>query len=134
LESEEGKTKYLNLELENEALKDQLQTFQASQLDTEEIENLKLERDEAIRNKNELEQEVLALNNLVKNKNQELNNKEKTLAQTKKEAQEKELNWQTKIKELKELKELQTRESPSQEEEISPQEQKPILGRYRKKK
>jgi len=111
LNEEDWKTKYLNLELEKEKLQEQIQNLASPQQDTtllEEIDELTLERDEAIRSRNEAQQEVLALNNLLKNKTQELNNKERVAAQIKKESCQRENALETKIKELKaKLKDLE---------------------------
>jgi len=111
LNEEDWKTKYLNLELEKEKLQEQIQNLASPQQDTtllEEIDELTLERDEAIRSRNEAQQEVLALNNLLKNKTQEINNKDKVLTQIKKESRQRETALETKIKELKaKLKDLE---------------------------
>jgi predicted nucleic acid-binding Zn-ribbon protein len=111
LNEEDWKTKYLNLELEKEQLQEQIRNLASPQQDTtllEEIDELTLERDEAIRSRNEAQQEVLALNNLLKNKTQEISNKDKVLTQIKKESCQRENALETKIKELKaKLKDLE---------------------------
>jgi chromosome segregation ATPase len=67
--------------------------------DGEEVEELIAERDEAIRDKKTLEQENLTLNNQLKLKQQEANNKDKSLEKLKKEQDQKEVNHQKQLKE-----------------------------------
>ena len=110
ISEKDWKTQYLNLELENESLKDQLQNLQASQSDTE---DLTLELDQAIRSRNEAQAEALALNNTLRSKNQALAKKEKAWARTKQELEEKEVNYQSRIKKLKE--QIKKLESPPKE-------------------
>ena len=84
-------------------------------------DDLEAERDEAIRDKTTLEQEVLATNNRLNLKNQEVKNKEAEIARIKKEATEKEKALNTKIKELKkeleDLKKKYTKQSKLLDEE-----------------
>ena len=56
---------------------------------SEEIEDLTLERDEAIRSKNEAQQEALSYNNKLKLKHQEVTSKDQEIARLKKEASQK---------------------------------------------
>lgn len=72
---------------------------------TEENENkanLIADKDEAIRKKNETEQEVLSLNNRLKNKQQEVTRKESEIERLKKEKSNNEISLNAKLKELKE--------------------------------
>jgi hypothetical protein len=62
-------------------------------------DDLITERDEVIREKKTLEQSVLALNNRLTLKQQEVNNKEKALEKLKKEASEKEISLNKKLTE-----------------------------------
>jgi len=76
--------------------------------ETTENETLETERDEAIRKKNETEQELLATTNRLKNKVQELANQEKALEKLKSEFSQKDATLNQTIKELrKELQEQQ---------------------------
>ena len=68
----------------------------------EDYEDLITERDQLARDKRTLEQEVLATNNRLNNKTQELKNKEKSLDKLQKEASEKEISLNKKLTELKE--------------------------------
>jgi len=63
-----------------------------------EYEDLITERDEAIREKRTLEQQNLALNNQLKNKQQEATNKDKALEKLKKEKDQAELTHQKALK------------------------------------
>jgi chromosome segregation ATPase len=69
---------------------------------SEELETLEAERDEAIRDKKTLEQEVLAINNRLKLKQQEVKNQEEALERLKDESGKKDKNLNKQIKELKE--------------------------------
>jgi chromosome segregation ATPase len=68
----------------------------------QEVNELTSERDEAIRDKKTLEQDLLATNNRLKNKAEEVKSKEAEINQIKKEASEKDKTQQKKLKELKE--------------------------------
>jgi hypothetical protein len=78
-------------------LKKQVQELEASK----ETEELEAERDEAIRDKKTLEQDLIATANRLKLKVQELENREKEMGRLKKEAGEKDKNLNEKITELK---------------------------------
>jgi len=68
----------------------------------QEVSDLTTERDEAIREKQTLEQDLLATNNRLKNKAEEVKSKEAEINRIKKEASEKDKTQQKKLKELKE--------------------------------
>src|SRR5687767_9685883 len=65
----------------------------------EDYEELITERDEAIREKKTLEQQILAQNNQLKNKQTEINNKDKSIEKLKKEKSEAEVKQQKQLKE-----------------------------------
>ena len=77
-------------------MKKQVEKLEESQKESEELE---IERDEAIRDKKTLEQEVLAINNRLNLKNQEVKNKEEALERLKKEFSEKDNSLNKKISE-----------------------------------
>jgi len=89
-------------EQEIKELKEKVKELAESKETSEELEALEAERDEAIRDKKTLEQEVLAINNRLKLKNQEVGNKEEALERLKKEFGEKDKALNKQIKELKE--------------------------------
>jgi predicted nucleic acid-binding Zn-ribbon protein len=81
-------------------LKEKVKELEEGKENKEELEDLEAERDEAIRNKKTLEQEVLALNNRLNLQNQEVKNKEAALERLKKEFGEKDQALNKKITEL----------------------------------
>jgi DNA repair exonuclease SbcCD ATPase subunit len=93
-EKQELKDQVLSLEQEIEKLKE-------SKGDDEEVAELETERDEAIREKQTAEQEVLDLSNKLKLKNQEVGRKEEEIARVKKEKTDKEIALNKTITELK---------------------------------
>jgi chromosome segregation ATPase len=80
-------------------------------------EDLIAEKDAALRSKNEAEQEALALNNRLKNKQQEVSRKEQEIERLKKEKSQSEIALNKKLTELKE-------KSTSLENELSATKQK----------
>jgi predicted nucleic acid-binding Zn-ribbon protein len=82
-----------------EELKEKVKELEKSKETSEELEDLEAERDEAIRDKKTLEQEVLAINNRLNLKNQEAQNKEETITRIKKEFNEKDKSLNDKITE-----------------------------------
>jgi chromosome segregation ATPase len=86
-------------------LRERRETSDLSEEDQEKLRNyedLETDLDQARRDKTTLEQEVMALNNQLRNKTQELNNKEETLARLKAEHSEKIKTADKKTKEWKE--------------------------------
>jgi chromosome segregation ATPase len=75
---------------------------EADQEKLSEYDNLEAERDEAIREKRTLEQDLLATNNRLNLKQQEISNKEKALEKLKKEKDKQEVSLNKKLTELKE--------------------------------
>jgi chromosome segregation ATPase len=69
-------------------LKDEVDRLKSERVTSEELENLEIERDQALRKQNELEQEVTTINNRLTNKVQELKNKENSLSASQKEVAE----------------------------------------------
>ena len=67
----------------------------------EDQEELIAEKDSAVRAKNEAEQEVLSLNNRLKNKQQEVSRKEQEITRLKEEKDKAEISLNAKIQELK---------------------------------
>lgn len=99
-------------QLENNKLSEKIEALEAKIQDlqkqlaqtdslgeSEEIEDLTSERDEAIRQKNEAEQEALSLSNKLKLKHQEVSRKEEEITRLKKEASQKEVALNKKITE-----------------------------------
>jgi len=70
--------------------------------DEEEKEDLIADKDEAVRKKNEAEQEALSLSNKLKLKNQEVTRKDQEIERLKEEKNQVEISLNGKIKELKE--------------------------------
>jgi len=90
---------------------------------SEDYEALEAEKDQLKRDKGELEQELLALNNRLNLKNQEVNNKDQELTRIKKEASEKEKTLNKKLTELKkELKQQQAITNTLNQEKLKLQE------------
>lgn len=76
-----------------------IEELKVSKGDSEEVEDLISERDEAIREKRTLEQQNLAFNNQLKNKQQEVSNKDQALEKLKKEKSQLEVQHQKALKE-----------------------------------
>ena len=89
--------------------------------DEEDQEELIAEKDAAIRSKNEAEQEVLSLNNRLKNKQQEVSRKETEIERLKKEKSQTEISLNKKITEKNGLITTLQREVNQQKEKYSKQ-------------
>jgi chromosome segregation ATPase len=87
---------------EVEELKEKVKELAEDKETGEELETLEAERDEAIRDKKTLEQEVLAINNRLNLKQQEVKNQEEARERLKKEFSEKDKSLNKQIKEWKE--------------------------------
>jgi uncharacterized protein YdcH (DUF465 family) len=70
-------------------LKKEIEELREEKTTSPATEELEAERDEAIRDKNSLEQDLIATNNQLKSKGRELDNREKELERIKKEFSEK---------------------------------------------
>jgi chromosome segregation ATPase len=100
-ERDELKRTNQNLELDKEELEAEVKKLKENKATSEDYEDLEAERDEAIRDKKTLEQEVLAINNRLNLKNKEVKNKEETITRIKKEFGEKDKSLNEKITEWK---------------------------------
>ena len=87
---------------EVEELQAEIERLKETREESEELETLEAERDEAIRDKKTLEQEVLVINNRLNLKQQEVKNQEEALERLKKEFSEKDKSLNKQIKEWKE--------------------------------
>jgi chromosome segregation ATPase len=87
-------------EKEIKELKKEIKSLEESKETSPAVEELETERDEAIRDKQSLEQDLTAINNRLNLKNQEVKNREQDLERLKKEFSEKDKSLNKQIKDL----------------------------------
>ncbi|MCE8163118.1 MAG: hypothetical protein I3274_02770 [Candidatus Moeniiplasma glomeromycotorum] len=111
---------FANLEKENQKLQNEVERLKENREESETVANLESDNDQLKRDKYSLEQENIALNNRLKNKVSELNEKEKDLERSKKEQEAK----QEKINELDKKYKAKVKQLDAEQSEANKLEEK----------